>query len=124
MFWMEPIKPVIKRKDDCQLKNWNSCCCTCKWRYVDRSHPGTDGRSMLLQRGWICAQPFLGYHSDWFEHGMCEEWTERPERPNPPLNDYNDTLWYEAEMWDACYEVRDEEIHSDEARETWDTIRS
>lgn len=73
---------------------------------------------MSNTRGYICAHPFLGYHSGWDEHGMCEEWTERPERPNPPLNDYNNILWYEAEAWDACYAKRDKK----ESDKSWDRL--
>lgn len=92
---------------DCQLERWKQCCCTCKWQYVDRSHPGTDGKPMSSTRGYICAEPFLGYHSGWTEHGMCECWTERPPEPNVLDADVGDNAWYELEAWDACYRKRD-----------------
>lgn len=73
---------------------------------------------MSNTRGYICAEPFLGYHSGWFEHGMCECWTERPERPNPPMNDYGSDEWLELELWDARYTKRDKK----ESDKTWEII--
>lgn len=97
----------MKMSDDCQLKTHNQCCCTCRYHIIDRSHPGTDGKPAYNTRGYICAEPFLGFCSGWSEHGLCECWTERPERPNPVLNDPNDPNWPEVEHWDAMYSKRD-----------------
>jgi len=91
-------------KSECQLERWNSCCCTCEWQYVDRSHPGTDGKSCTNTRGYICAEPSMGYHSGWYEHSMCECWNKRPDRPE---EDTNDIRHYEIEQWDARYTKRD-----------------
>lgn len=105
----------------CAMEEHGQCCCTCKWQYVDRSHPGTDGKPMSHTRGYICAEPFLGYHSDWWHHSVgCECYTKRPERPDPPLNDYNSDLWYEAEAWDACYARRDD--YNSDAMKTWEIL--
>jgi len=91
--------------EECQIEQWGQCCCSCKWRYVDRSHPGTDGKPMSNTRGYICAEPFLGYHSEWSEHGICECWIERPIRPT--VIEGNDSTYYAAEAWDAAYHKRD-----------------
>ncbi len=59
------------------------CCCTCRYRLRDFHHPTTTGKSIMIQRGWICAYPeFEGVHSGWPEHGLCEGWT--------PLESRND----------------------------------
>ena len=50
------------------------CCCNCKYHFEDRSHPCTDGVSVLVQRGWICAGDMherIAF-SGWTAHGMCE----------------------------------------------------
>jgi hypothetical protein len=49
------------------------CCCNCRYRLLDRSHPLTDGGRITHQRGWICKKPELnGAFSGWSEHGLCE----------------------------------------------------
>jgi len=96
---------MAEEETPCQKERWNSCCCSCEWQYVDRSHPGTDGKSCTNTRGYICAEPNLGYHSEWFEHGMCECWNQRPDRPEE--DDTNDIRHYEIEQWDARYTKRD-----------------
>ena len=93
------------RDNSCCLEVWGDCCCTCLWHYVDRSHPITDGKLMSDTRGYICAEPFLGYHSGWPEHGMCECWEQRPKRPEEVLGD--EGTHYSLEAYDACYEKRD-----------------
>lgn len=47
-------------------------CGNCKHLKPDYSHPCTDGRSILKQRGWICDCPELGCFSGWNEEGCCE----------------------------------------------------
>lgn len=49
---------------------------------------------------------------------MCECWQKRPERPDPPLNNYKSDLWDEAEIWDAMYAKRDKT----EAEDTWEAL--
>lgn len=60
---------------------------------------------MTNSRGYICAEPFLGYASGWSEHGLCECWVERRSRPTEIIG--NDSTHYAAEAWDACYQKRD-----------------
>ena len=59
------------------------CCCNCNWHIKDLSHPGTNGKSVSEQRGWICASPeFDGMFSGWGEHGLCELWTPETKGKN------------------------------------------
>jgi len=99
---------------ECCKERWGQCCCNCKWQYIDRSHPGTDGKRSWQTRGYICAEPRLGYHSGWSEHGVCECWIERPSRPIEVVG--NDSSHYEVEAWDARYEKR-------EARHMWNKLK-
>ena len=57
----------------CHKQAWGDrCCCTCRYRLEDRSHPSTDKGSVLQQRGWICAADSVVAFSGWSEHGLCE----------------------------------------------------
>lgn len=66
--------------EECWIKKhprWDSCCCICRYRLEDRSHPNIDGGSFTNRRGWICAAfAFVGEgpiaFSGWPEHGLCE----------------------------------------------------
>ncbi len=66
------------REGECQRDAFHGrCCCTCRHRLTDYSHPCTDGKSVVEARGFICAAPELfdgssGAHSGWTEHGICE----------------------------------------------------
>lgn len=73
---------------------------------------------MSNTRGYICAEPLLGYHSGWSEHGLCECWIQRPDRPNPVIKERNSVEWLEAEAWDACYTKRDKK----ESDKTWEIL--
>lgn len=65
---------------ECMKDKWyGQCCCNCKYRVNDWSHPHTDGLRILNRRGYICSNPELGSSSGWSEHGICEIWTSRPE---------------------------------------------
>jgi len=66
----------MAENDVCQKPNWKGkCCCTCLYHHKDFSHPATDGKRVLEQRGWICAPPeYAGMHSGWTAHGLCEMW--------------------------------------------------
>lgn len=77
---------------------FRQCCCTCKYRVNDWSHPHTNGESIMRRRGFICANPEIGHYSGWGEHGLCEVWTERP----VPTNDG------EREWFHNRYGVRQE----------------
>ena len=63
----------------CWLDQEQRCCCTCKHRVNDWSHPHTDGLRISIRRGFICANPELGHYSGWDEHGLCEVWAPRPD---------------------------------------------
>lgn len=78
-------------RNQCNLEQYNSCCCTCRYRVNDWSHPVTDGESIMRRRGYICANPELGHYSGWKEHGMCEVWTPRPE-----VKTEHERQWFEA----------------------------
>jgi hypothetical protein len=63
----------------------SECCCLCRYHVADHSHPGTDGGSILEQRGWVCTV-FLTWpdgddppkvFSGWHEHGLCEMFEPR-----------------------------------------------
>ncbi len=56
----------------CQINNIGACCCTCRHRILDYSHPITDGKPAGQVRGYICNHPELGAYSGWPAHGMCE----------------------------------------------------
>ena len=59
------------------------CCCNCKNRLADYSHPCTDSKSILQKRGYICYIPEDGLaFSGWPEHGLCELhiWWIQPQR--------------------------------------------
>ena len=60
---------------------------------------------MTNTRGYICGEPFMGFHSEWSKHGMCECWVERPSRPIEYVG--IDSTHYAVEAWDACYQKRD-----------------
>jgi hypothetical protein len=65
-------------EDICRLDSEKQCCCSCRHHMADMSHPDTDGKSILHQRGWICLAPDLdGAFSDWSEHGLCEMWNRK-----------------------------------------------
>ena len=58
------------------------CCCQCKYRLTDYSHPLTNGESVLTPRGYICYVKDLSGPphpmSGWTEHGVgCELYTEK-----------------------------------------------
>ena len=58
--------------------NRDRCCCNCVFHIEDRSHPWTNGCSIMERRGWICMPPGLGAAiSGWRAHGFCELWTLR-----------------------------------------------
>ena len=69
----------MSQERECRKKRWNGCCCICQYHYPDHSHPWTDGMRIIHQRGWICGMPDCKnrMHSGWFEHGMCEMFTEK-----------------------------------------------
>jgi hypothetical protein len=61
------------KKTRCQLKvgPHYQCCCHCKKQIKDHSHPGTDGKSILHIRGYICLLPPVT--SGWSKHSIgCE----------------------------------------------------
>lgn len=63
----------------CQKEDWHGeCCCTCRYRLNDYSHPHTDGKRVTHQRGYVCANPEMGgVFSGWPEHGTCEMWAAK-----------------------------------------------
>ena len=64
---------------ECQHSKYGMCCCTCKHRLDDHSHPCTDGKSIMEHRGYICRPPESDGRafSGWSEHGLCEMHEER-----------------------------------------------
>ena len=59
------------------------CCCTCRHRAEDYGHPGTNGKTIMDLRGYVCLCPGrVNEHgqrrviSGWTEHGQCEMWEE------------------------------------------------
>ena len=73
----------IRQSSHCMKKDKNfpygQCCCNCRFHLVDCSHPNTDGKSIMEQRGWICNPPEMyNAFSGWGKHGLCEMWQESP----------------------------------------------
>lgn len=88
---------------ECTISKFDGCCCECKFRYNDWSHPHTNGNNISVLRGYICWTPVLGAMSGWDEHGMCEMFTPRPPRP---------TTRNEQEEWDNLYGQREKPMSS------------
>ena len=69
------------RKDNskcCKEENKGQCCCTCKSRMREMSHPLTDGLPVNLQRGWVCVCEGLDcVFARWPAHGLCELWQKK-----------------------------------------------
>lgn len=87
-FARHKIEPEIK----CCLEEWQGCCCQCRWRLTDYSHPLTDGKNMLEKRGYICIaftqmEATDLAHSGWCEHGMCELFMALPESGKRGIED-------------------------------------
>ena len=68
---------------DCQIHRYGrgSCCCNCRWRAFDHSHPYTDGKRVGHRRGYVCLAPEFvtrtgrsEVFSGWSAHGLCEMW--------------------------------------------------
>ena len=79
------LSNVVRHHTRCMKKNKNfpygQCCCNCRFHLKDSSHPDTDGKSIMKQRGWICNPPEMSTaFSEWEKHGFCEMWAESPER--------------------------------------------
>jgi hypothetical protein len=77
-------------KEKCQKKEWRGkCCCSCKYHLKDMSHPTTDGKRCVKQRGWVCAPPEMnGVFSGWTKHGLCEMWESASRLgPEPPVKE-------------------------------------
>lgn len=75
----------VRQHTRCMKKNKNfpygQCCCNCRFHLKDSSHPDTDGKSIMKQRGWICNPPEMSTaFSGWEKHGLCGMWAESPER--------------------------------------------
>lgn len=80
---MYPWGTREKQNMECCLVEWKGCCCQCRWRLTDYSHPSTNGKPMTEKRGYICIaftqmEGMDMAHSEWPEHGMCELFTELP----------------------------------------------
>ena len=77
---MEGVKGKKEMNDKCCLETHpklGGCCCQCIYHVQDCSHPGTDGGSIMKQRGWACVGFLMSegeavVFSNWPEHGMCE----------------------------------------------------
>lgn len=81
-----PFKKKTKKKSVQKKRNFTKnrcakhsppfyqCCCECKNRLTDYSHPWTDGKKASKIRGYICHVPEYGFtHSGWCEHSIgCE----------------------------------------------------
>lgn len=81
--WWQAKKMTSTVKQDSGRECWgDSCCCSCQFQAVDRSHPCTDGKMITEKRGWICFLPELEGDgiSGWPEHGGCECYQRRENR--------------------------------------------
>lgn len=68
---------MVEKQTQCLLKAVKGCCCVCRWRLTNCSHPDTDGGRIMQPRGYVCiAFAFMEGErvcfSGWGEHGMCE----------------------------------------------------
>lgn len=93
-------KPATKA---CRFDEHGACCCTCRYRLDDYSHPLTDGRPCTEQRGYICNNPELGAYSGWSEHGLCE--CHQPASGSHPI--FRD--FYSKDMWQAVNGAKSKE---------------
>jgi hypothetical protein len=68
----EFLRMYGERPEAARQPGAEASCGNCKHLRPDYSHPLTDGKSILEQRGWICACPELGCFSGWSTESLCE----------------------------------------------------